>query len=79
MNTQRLSNIPLKDFREFLSKAGCRVESIKGGHEKWTKTGLFRPIIIQTHIDPVPEFIVKNTLRNLGLTKADFFKILFCE
>lgn len=79
MNTQKLSNIPLKDFREFLYKTGCRSENIKGGHEKWTKPGLLRPIVVQTHIDPVPEFIVKNTLRNLGLTKADFFRILFCE
>ena len=79
MNTRKLSNIPLRDFREFLEKAGCRSESIKGGHEKWTKSGLLRPIIVQTHIDPVPEFIIKNTLRNLGLTTADFFHILFCD
>ena len=79
MNTQRLSNIPLSDFRVFLQKAGCKSERIKGGHEKWSKPGLLRPIILQTHIDPVPEFIVKNTLRNLGLNKADFFRILFCE
>ena len=25
----------------------------------------------------VPEFIIKNALRNLGLTKKDFFHILF--
>lgn len=79
MNTQKLGNIPLSDFRTFLEKAGCHSESIKGGHEKWTKAGLLRPVIIQTHIDPVPEFIVKNTLRNLGLKKADFFNILFCQ
>ena len=79
MNTQRLSNISLKDFRLFLQKAGCKSERIKGGHEKWSKQGLLRPIILQTHIDPVPEFIVKNILRNLGLMKADFFRILFCE
>lgn len=79
MNTQKLSNIPLKDFRLFLSKAGCKTETIKGGHEKWTRQGLLRHVILQTHIDPVPEFIVKNTLRNLGMSKADFFRILFCE
>ncbi len=74
---QKLSNVSLRDFRDFLSKAGCKSESIKGGHEKWTKPGLLRPIIVQTHIDPVPEFIVRNTLRNLGMTKEDFFRILF--
>ena len=79
MNTYKLSNVSLRDFREFLVKAGCKFESVKGGHEKWTKAGLFRPVIVQTHVDPVPEFIVLNTLRNLGLTKRDFFRILFCE
>lgn len=79
MNTYKLSNITLSDFRDFLRKAGCSDESIKGGHEKWTKPGLLRPIILQTHIDPVPEFIVLNTLRNLGLTRKDFFRILFEE
>lgn len=75
MSTRSLSNISISDFRRFLEKAGCKSESIKGGHEKWTKPGLLRPVIIQTHIDPVPEFIVKNTLRNLGLSKDDYFKI----
>ena len=76
MDTPRLSNVSLADYRLFLKKAGCTPCSIKGGHEKWTKRGLLRPIIVQTHVDPVPEFIIKNALRTLGLTKADFFHIL---
>jgi len=77
MNTQKLSNIPLNEFREFLKKSGCKKISTEGGHEKWVRKDLTRPIILQTHISPVPEFIVKNTLRNSGLTKKDFFEILF--
>ncbi|MCH4156658.1 MAG: type II toxin-antitoxin system HicA family toxin [Muribaculaceae bacterium] len=77
MNTQKLSNIPLKDYREFLGKCGCKMIGIEGGHEKWVRRDLLRPIIVQTHVDPVPEFIVKNTLRNLNLTRKDFFNILF--
>lgn len=79
MNTTKLSNISLEDYRLFLKKAGCTSTSIKGGHEKWTKQGLLRPIIVQTHVDPVPEFIVKNALRSLGLTKMDFFRILLSD
>lgn len=79
MNTQHLSNVSLADYRLFLQKAGCSPTSIKGGHEKWAKQGLLRPIIVQTHVDPVPEFVIKNALRILGLTKADFFRILFCD
>lgn len=77
MNTYKLSNIPLGEFRDFLDKVGCKKISTEGGHEKWSRKDLTRPIILQTHIDPIPEFIVKNALRTLGLTKKDFFEIHF--
>ena len=32
--------------------------------------------MFQTHIDPVPEFIIKNALRSLGITKNEFHDIL---
>jgi hypothetical protein len=76
MTPGKLSNISLRDFRLFLTRVGCTCVAIKGGHEKWTKDGISRPIVIQSHIDPVPEFIVKNNLRNLNLTKEDFFRIM---
>jgi hypothetical protein len=79
MNNYGLSNISLKDFREFLTNACCKNLGINAGHEKWTRKDLSRPIIIQTHINPIPEFIVKNTLRNLGLNRKDFFDILYAN
>ena len=72
MNTYKLSNISIAQFREFLFEIGCTRISIEGGHEKWHKNGCLRPIIIQTHIYPIPEFIIKNNLRSLGLTRKDF-------
>ena len=72
MNTYKLSNISIAQFREFLFEIGCTRISIEGGHEKWHKNGCLRPIIIQTHIDPIPEFIIKNNLRSLGFTRKDF-------
>lgn len=41
------------------------------------RTKLLVFLILQTHIEPVPEFIIKNALRNLNLKKQDFFNILF--
>jgi len=64
-------NIPLKDFRKFLESNGMSRIRTKEGHEVWSGKNLSRPVIIQTHIDPVPFFIVKNTLRNMGLTLKD--------
>ena len=76
MSTQKLTNISLARYRLFLSRAGCICARQSGGHEMWTKVGLLRPITVQTHIDPVPEFIIKNGLRTLGLSRADFFRLL---
>lgn len=76
MTTRKLGNISLKDFRTFLKKIGCVCSSIEGGHEKWVREGLKRPVVLQSHIEPVPEFIVKNTLRNLGLSKEDYFNVM---
>jgi len=76
-SNKKLSNVKLRDYREFLKKAGCKLQRTEGGHEVWAKKDLLRPIIVQTHEDPVPEFIILNALRNLGLTKTDFFNIFF--
>lgn len=72
MNTYKLSNISIAQFRKFLAEVGCEMISIEGGHEKWKKEGCLRSVIILTHIEPIPEFILKNNLRTLGLTRKDF-------
>ena len=76
MTTRKLSNIPLKEFQAFLELTGCTYIHTKGGHEKWTRSDLFRPIIIQTHIDPVPERIARNLIKLLGLTREDYHEIM---
>jgi hypothetical protein len=72
MSSKHLRNIPLKLFRQFLTEKGCVCNRTSGGHEHWSRKDLLRPITIQSHIDPIPEFIIKNNLRILGLTKQDF-------
>lgn len=74
MNTYKLSNVPLDEFRHFLSDMGCEQVSTEGGHEKWKKEGCMRSVIFQTHIDPIPEFIIRTNLRTLGLTRKDFIE-----
>jgi hypothetical protein len=77
MPTHKLSNVPVRDFKEFLTKCECKHIKTEGGHEKWTRSDLIRPVIFQTHVDPIPEFIIKANLRTLNLSKQDFFNILF--
>lgn len=71
-----LSNISVSEFRRALSFLGLEKVRSKGGHEAWAKEGLTRPIIFQTHVEPIPEFIIKNNLRNLGISKDEFLAIL---
>lgn len=76
MSTKTLKNISVAQFQAFLDLAKCNYAGTKGGHEKWVRADLLRPVIFQTHVKPIPEFIVKNNLRVLGYTKKDFFEIL---
>lgn len=76
MSTLRLSNVSIAQFQAFLELVHCKYIHTKGGHEKWTRSDLNRPLIFQTHINPIPEFIVKNNLRVLGYSKEEFFDIL---
>lgn len=68
------SNTSLTLFRKFLLSVGCECVGVNGGHEKWKRDGLTRPIIVQTHIDPIPEFIVRNALRTLNISMSDFLR-----
>jgi hypothetical protein len=77
MNTFKISNISLAQLRIFLRNYGlvkCEDTKGRGGHEKWEKAGLLRPIIFSSHIDPVPELFIQNLYRNLGLNKKKFIE-----
>ena len=68
----RLSNISLVDFITYLRSVGCERVRTEGGHEVWTRKGLRRSIVLQTHISPVPERIIKQSLANLSVSRAEF-------
>lgn len=38
----------------------------------WFKEGMFRNVVFQTHEEPIPEDIVLNNIRTLGITKEEF-------
>lgn len=72
MNTYKLSNIPLRTIEWFILHVGCNEIGTEGGHKKFSRKDLARPIILQTHICPVPEFIVAQILRHLKFSKKEF-------
>jgi predicted RNA binding protein YcfA (HicA-like mRNA interferase family) len=61
-----IQNISLEDLKSFLKANGLKQIRTKGGHLVWSRSDLRRPVIIQSHISPVPEFIVRNILRTIG-------------
>ena len=76
MTIRTLRNVTLRDYRNFLERVGCQCNRTKGGHEHWSRGDLNRPVTVQTHIDPVPEFIIKNGLRILKMSREDFWRVL---
>lgn len=77
MSTKHLRNISLSEHKLFLEKFGCKCIRTKGGHEHWSHRNCDRPITLQTHISPVPEFIIKQHIRLLGIDRKQYLKILF--
>ncbi len=76
MSTQHLRNISISKFESFLKLAGCKYLRTNGGHYIYSRCDCFRPITFQSHIDPVPERIIKSNLKTLGYSKKQFFEIL---
>ena len=76
MSTKKLKNLTLRDIRSFLIRFGCVKDRTRGGHEAWRKPGLARPIIIQTHEDPVPEHVVRSIIKTLGISRDDFLSAM---
>lgn len=67
-----LKNISIAVFREYLKHRGLNYIGTNSGHEKWSKRDMLRPVVFQTHIDPIPEFIVKNNLTSMGSNRKEF-------
>jgi len=79
MTIRTLKNISISQYEYFLELAGCKYLRTKGGHFIYSRVDCWRPIVFQSHIDPVPERIINSNNKTLGYTKKEFFEILYCE
>jgi hypothetical protein len=68
-------NVTNKQFHKFLIYVGCSLKRSHGDHFVYVRFGLIRPIIIPND-NPIPQFIIRNNLKLLGLTWEEFFSIL---
>ncbi len=72
----KYSNISVSRFRNILKAFGLEQVRIKGGHEMWFKDGMLRNVVFQTHEEPIPEDIIKNNIKTMGVSKEEFDKKL---
>lgn len=68
-------NITNKQFQKFLLYVGCSQKRSKGDHFVYVRSGLMRPIIIPLD-NPLPQFIIRNNLKLLGISWEEFFNII---
>lgn len=67
MNTMRLSNIQLDTLRAFLLEKNFHFGFVHAGHELWVREDMVRPVVLRIGFEPVPEFVIRNLLRNMGV------------
>lgn len=79
MTIRTLKNISISQYESFLELAQCKYLRTKGGHFIYSRVDCWRPIVFQTHIDPIPERIINSNNKTLGYTRKEFFEILYCE
>lgn len=73
---RKITNISISEYRQFLKQMGCTYLRTTGGHELWSKENLPRPLTFQTHIEPIPAFIIKQHLRYLDITTRQFLDFM---
>lgn len=68
-------NVTNRQFQKFLLFVGCSLKRTHGDHFIYVRAGLTRPIVIPKET-PLPQFVVRNNLKLLGITWEEFFTIV---
>ena len=71
----KVGKVSWQRFEKFLFAIGCEFRGETGDHRKYKKPGLLRPIIIPRD-KQLPQFIIMNNLRTLGMTKEEYAEII---
>lgn len=70
-----LGRVHWKKFEKFLLHVGCRFISEEGDHRKYYRPGIVRPIIIPREKE-LPQFIILNCLRTLGISRDEYLRVM---
>jgi predicted RNA binding protein YcfA (HicA-like mRNA interferase family) len=71
----KLGKVHWKKFEKFLLSVGCKFISETGDHRKYYKPGILRPIIIPREKE-LPQFIILNNLRILGVSRDEYLSAM---
>jgi len=71
----KAGKVSWKRFEKFLLVIGCEFKGQEGSHRKYRRPDLLRPIIIPCD-DELPQFIISNNLRTLGVSQEQFVEIM---
>jgi len=71
----RITPISYKKLVLVVEAAGFALVRERGDHMIFTKPAVLRPVVIPRY-DPLPVFIIKNTLRTAGVSRERYFELL---
>jgi predicted RNA binding protein YcfA (HicA-like mRNA interferase family) len=71
----RIGSTHWKEFEKFVIFVGCKFQREKGDHRIYTKNGLKRPVVFSRDT-AMPEFVILNNLRVLGISREKYLEII---
>ena len=75
MSPKKYPPLSLREFEKILNTFEIVNRRTRGGHVILTvKIGEKNvPIVYQTHVDPVPLHVIKNTIKSLRISSKEFY------
>ena len=71
----RIAPIPYRKLVRVLEIEGFVLDRQRGDHMMFAKPGIPRPVVVPKD-NPVPVFIIKNTLRTARISRERYFELL---
>jgi predicted RNA binding protein YcfA (HicA-like mRNA interferase family) len=71
-----LRSVKLTMWRKFLETVGCKYYQMKGDHELWGRSDLYRPIVFPVKHKELTQSLIRSNLRTLNMSAEDYQKIL---
>ncbi len=71
----RIAPVPYRKLVRVLEPEGFALARQRGDHMIFTKLGIPRPVVVPQY-DPLPVFIIKNSLRTARVSRERYLELL---